>query len=156
MFGVSSSPFLLNATVNHHIEQYRTEDPDFVEAFNRAIYVDDLNTGGNDDTSVYNLYRKARLRLAEGGFNLRKFVTNSPELRKTIEHEQNGLHHGKPESVRQGDEQAIEVIDEEDETYSNTMLGTFNESSNEEHKVLGVTWNFIEDKLIFDLGRTSH
>ncbi|CAB3994168.1 Hypothetical predicted protein, partial [Paramuricea clavata] len=52
VFGVSSSPFLLNATISHHIEQYRAQDPAFVEAFMRAVYVDDLNS--------------------EGGFNLRK------------------------------------------------------------------------------------
>ena len=46
VFGVSSSPFLLNATVKHHIERYEEEDPGFVETFLRSIYVDDLSTGG--------------------------------------------------------------------------------------------------------------
>jgi hypothetical protein len=85
VFGVSSSPFLLNATVRHHIEQYRCEDPKFVDAFLRVIYVDDLNSGGNGDDSVYMLYKMAKLRLAEGGFNVRKFVTNSPGLMEQIE-----------------------------------------------------------------------
>ena len=42
VFGVSSSPFLLNATVKHHIERYKEADPEFVEKFLRSIYVDDL------------------------------------------------------------------------------------------------------------------
>ncbi|XP_028394520.1 uncharacterized protein LOC114518719 [Dendronephthya gigantea] len=46
VFGVSSSPFLLNATVKHHIEQYRENDPSFVETFLNLIYVDDLISGG--------------------------------------------------------------------------------------------------------------
>ena len=33
VFGVSSNPFLLNATVKHHAERYAEKDPAFVEAF---------------------------------------------------------------------------------------------------------------------------
>lgn len=55
VFGVSSSPFLLNATVKHHIERYEEEDPDFVETFLRSIYVDDLSTGGDTDEVAYQL-----------------------------------------------------------------------------------------------------
>ena len=49
VFGVSSSPFLLNATVKHHREKYDAEDPDFFETFLRSIYVDDLSTGGDTE-----------------------------------------------------------------------------------------------------------
>ena len=91
VFGVSSSPFLLNATVKHHVERYGEEDPEFVETFLRSIYVDDLSSGGDTDEEAYQLYIKSKVRLAEGGFNLRKFVTNSPELRKQIEDNENRL-----------------------------------------------------------------
>ena len=57
----------------------------------RAIHVDNLNSGGDNESTVYTLYKKAKLRLAEGGFNLRKLVTNSPELLKKIECEENPL-----------------------------------------------------------------
>ena len=86
VFGVSSSPFLLNATIKHHIEQYKEADPEFVEKFLRSIYVDDLSSGASEVDAAYELYLKSKLRLAEGGFNLRKFVSNDsncPELTET-------------------------------------------------------------------------
>ena len=42
VFGVSASPFLLNATIDHHIRKFESIDPQFVEKFCRSIYVDDL------------------------------------------------------------------------------------------------------------------
>lgn len=153
VFGVSSSPFLLNATIRHHIEQYRSQDSEFVEGFLRAIYVDDLNSGGSDDESVYTLYKKAKLRLAEGGFNLRKFVTNSMELMKRIE-DSEATQPDKQSQVfdtSEVPEQTHDAINEEDETYSKITLGTTDGSSGEEQRVLGVNWNFTEDQLVFDL-----
>ena len=151
VFGVSSSPFLLNATIRHHIEQYRCEDPKFVDAFLRAIYVDDLNSGGNGDDSVYMLYKKAKLRLAEGGFNLRKFVTNSPGLMEKIERNESTLSSklAKDISTSHNSEQPDAV--DEDETYSKITLGNEPTTSESEQRVLGVNWNFVEDQLVFDL-----
>ena len=77
MFGVSSSPFLLNATIRHHMDRYSKVHPQFVETFLRSIYVDDVSYGTDDADSAYELYKKSKQILAEGGFNLRKFVTNS-------------------------------------------------------------------------------
>ena len=39
VFGLSSSPFLLNATVKHHVHKYGTEDPEFVLKFLQSLYV---------------------------------------------------------------------------------------------------------------------
>ena len=85
VFGVSSSPFLLNATIKHHTERYKDADPEFVERFLRSIYVDDLSSGAPEINAAYELYLKSKLRRAEGGFNLRKFVSNCPELTSRIQ-----------------------------------------------------------------------
>ena len=54
MFGVSSSPFLLNATIRHHIERYKDIDSQFVEKFVPSIYVDDVTYGSGDVERVIN------------------------------------------------------------------------------------------------------
>ena len=85
VFGLSSSPFLLNATIKHHIGQYEQCDPSFTQKFLESVYVDDLTSGDGDVDRTFELYVKSKLRLKEEGFNLRKFVTNSEELRERIE-----------------------------------------------------------------------
>ena len=56
VFGLSSSPFLLNATIKHHIEQYEQCDPDFTRKFLESIHVDDLTSGESDVDSTFELY----------------------------------------------------------------------------------------------------
>ena len=74
VFGLSSSPFLLNATLKHHISNFENEDPDFVHTFLQSLYVD-VVLGANDVDHAYELYIKAKsVRMSEGGFNLRKFA----------------------------------------------------------------------------------
>ena len=50
----------------------------------RSLYVDDIISGDSDDIGAYELYVKAKSRLAEGGFNERKFVSNSKKLMSQI------------------------------------------------------------------------
>ena len=84
VFGVSSSSFLLNATIKDHIQSYQMRDPQFVTKFEQSIYVDDVTSGANNDEEAFQFYEKAKIRLAESGFNLRKFTTNSSELQARI------------------------------------------------------------------------
>ena len=43
VFGVTSSPFLLNAALFKHITSYEREDPEFINRMLRSLYVDDLS-----------------------------------------------------------------------------------------------------------------
>ena len=160
VFGVSSSPFLLNATIKHHIERYKEADPEFVEKFLRSIYVDDLSSGAPETNKGYELYLKSKLRLAEGGFNLRKFVSNSPELTNRIqcnESRNSGSDAGtsskaaEPKSVQPPRAYPERNVVSEDKTYVKSMLGTIEEKNSSDPKVLGVRWNPMKDALIFDL-----
>ncbi len=70
VFGVNSSPFLLNATIRHHMNSYRTVDPSFVEEVLRSLNVDDLASSKPDGNSTYEFYEKLSTRFREGGFNM--------------------------------------------------------------------------------------
>lgn len=59
VFGVSASPFLLNATIDHHMNQLELIDKEFVDKFRRSIYVDDVATGFADTDSAYGFYKTA-------------------------------------------------------------------------------------------------
>ena len=80
VFGVTSSPFLLNGTIRHHVTSYESEDPQFVNEFLNSLYVDDSNGGKDNDSEAFELYSKARSRMSDGGFNLRKWISNSQKL----------------------------------------------------------------------------
>ena len=60
VFGVTSSPFLLNATLRNHIISYEKEDPEFVSQILRSLYVDDLSLSLADVDQAYQLYLKSR------------------------------------------------------------------------------------------------
>lgn len=59
-FGVSSSPFLLNATLKHHIEGFAESYPRLVETLLRSFYVDDVICGAADEDEAYQLYAQAK------------------------------------------------------------------------------------------------
>ena len=52
--------------------------------FLASIYVNDLISGNGTAPEVFQLYLKAKERLLVGGFNLRKFLSNSPQLMKFV------------------------------------------------------------------------
>ena len=55
VFGVSASPFLLNATITHHLDMYHNNHPELVNTLKRSIYVDDVTYGANQDDDLYHV-----------------------------------------------------------------------------------------------------
>ena len=82
VFGVSSSPFLLNATIRFHLERYLETNEGLVRQLLRSTYVDDIVSGGHTEDEVFELYTGSKRIFLEGGFNLRKFLTNSKHLQE--------------------------------------------------------------------------
>ena len=138
VFGVSSSPFLLNATISHHLRKHSTSQPQLVRNLSQATYVDDIVTGTNDEDSAYKLYTESKELLKGGGFNLRKFVTSSGRLQKEIDE-------------LEGTPKTVSTSSNSDTTYAKETLGPSQKPLQGEHKVLGVRWNVTADSLTLDV-----
>ncbi|GFY30309.1 integrase catalytic domain-containing protein [Trichonephila clavipes] len=121
-FGVSSSPFLLAATISHHIEKYKHEFPDTVEFLDKNFYVDDLISVGNEFEEALQTSRRAKNIMEAAGMDLRKWITNDANLMEQWKKENFNVH-----PVH--------------ETVSLGANGT---------KVLGLSWNTNEDYLTTD------
>jgi hypothetical protein len=85
VFGVSSSPFLLNATVKYHLERFIHSHEDVVKRLLQSTYVDDIITGADSDDEAFELYKQAKDIFQQGSFNLRKFLSSSRSLQRRID-----------------------------------------------------------------------
>jgi len=128
VFGVSSSPFLLNATVKYHLERFLSSNEAVVKRLLQSTYVDDIISGANSDEEAFELYSQAKEIFRQGGFNLRKFLSNSQPLQTKIDF-------------------AEELPNSDPATDSTPTV--------REVKVLVVTWNPHNDSLVLDLSDLS-
>ena len=84
VFGAAPSPFLLNATIQVHLEKYKMKDPEFVNSVLRSLYVDDFVGGSRSHVQVKLLQKELTDVMHEGGFNLHKWKSSSEEVRKSL------------------------------------------------------------------------
>ena len=127
VFGVSSSPFLLNATICFHLEKYLETNESLVRQLLHSTYIDDIISGGHTEDEVLTLCIESKRIFCEGGFNLRKFRTNSKHLQDWINlHKCANTH--------------ISSLQDE-QTFSEITLGVSQPLKLEEHKVLGIPWS---------------
>ena len=144
VFGVSSSPFLLNATIKHHVEKYSSTHPEIVKLLLQSIYVDDVVSGADHEDEAYTLYTASKEILSHASFNLRKFVTSSPTLQNRNDKQE---IRSREDLDLQANPTRVEALEE---TYVQATLPR--EISNEpgEQKVLGVLWNIQLDQFVFE------
>ena len=138
VFGVSSSLFLLNATLKQHLEKFTSVQPLLVHRLSQSLYVDDLVCGASSEHEGYELYRDSKWMLASGSFNLRKFSTNSPQLQMAID---------KAESMSQSPYSRPDCDGEE--THAKSTVGPHCLLRPGTQKVLGVYWDIMSDHLLF-------
>ena len=133
VFGVLASPFLLNATIDHLMKKMDSSEEQFVQKFCRSIYVDDIATSLPDVDAAYQFYLKAKLHLKGANFNLRKFETNSLELREKIAD-------NKKRSREGGGAQSSGDVPGQDPAV---------------RQVLGIDWDIKNDQLLFDVSEVA-
>ena len=84
VFGLTPSPAILSETIHHHVTRYLLTEPEIAEILASGFYVDDFTTGTQTVDKGFDVYKKAKQLMCQGGFNLRKWKTNSKILQGKI------------------------------------------------------------------------
>ena len=91
-FGNKSSPFLLNATLHHHLGIVCASR--VTEEMSLNLYVDDLITGNDDELQACKDLREAQTILGQAGMQLDKIGSNSKDISDLVIHEFESKHSG--------------------------------------------------------------
>lgn len=83
VFGVTWSPFLLNATLEYHISTYLKDDSELKTI--DSLYVDDLSTGEQTKEKASTTNLKLNEIMKMGGFDSRKWCSNPANLWRKIQ-----------------------------------------------------------------------
>ena len=140
VFGVNSSPFILNATISRHFNTCLPVESALAREPLKSLYVDDYVPGNGDVDSAFKLAKKIKLCLQSGGFIMRKW----DHWRSLEQDEAFSDDFGKSNGPR---------VEEEDKSFSKSV---FKQSTEKEQKVLGMLWNPTQYELIYDLNKTLH
>ena len=114
------------------------ENPEVCTKVVNSLYADDMNTGGYTIEEVINLYESSKEIMKKGGFNLRKWISNSQEVTSYI----NGR-----ESKSQA--KVSSVISEDDQSFAKTAIP--NSHDTDDLKILGMKWDVERDRITFNL-----
>ncbi|KAJ8018117.1 hypothetical protein HOLleu_44067 [Holothuria leucospilota] len=80
-FGVASSPYLLGATINFHLDK----NPGKVASqIKNNVYVDNVVIGSNNTKEAVKLYKEAKELFQSASMNLREWVSNSEEFNRML------------------------------------------------------------------------
>ena len=123
---------ILGAVITHHIRQYQDKYQGIVNLLERSFYVDDLITDAETFEKAFHFYQLANSLMSEGGFNLRKWNSNSHSLLAMIRSDQ-----GKCDDGQKGDH----------------LTNLEPQPSNEPDKLLGVQWIHDTDEFKFHLSK---
>ena len=144
LFGMSCSPFCLNATLDYHIRKYYKENTEMAEKVLQDFYIDDWTCGGANKDEAFKLFQEVKTCLAAGGFNLRKWASNSVEVSNHIAAYNKEIPCNKA------------LSNDEEKSYAKISLGGLSEiEPGKEHKILGLNWDLQEDKIVLKLSNLA-
>ena len=154
VFGLRPSPAILGLTIRHHLDAQISEEfkAELIERLKNSLYIDYLVTGKENEAKALDLYSRSKSIMKRGGFNLRKWNTNSRVVLEAINQSNNSA---MPPSVNQ----SMKAITEEDESYAKATTGPpiddKGSTDNGIVKVLGSIWDTANDQLTFNLSDLS-
>ena len=121
VFGLVSPPFVLNVTI-------------------RAVYVSTFES----QEEAFELYKKLKSCFKEGGFNMRKWKSNSPDIVQDIATEESLVANLQTESTES-------KTQEENESFSKFSIKNDGAENENDIKVLGLAWDKTSNNVRFDL-----
>lgn len=144
VFGLRPSPSILSSTIRHHLnycEELNPELSDVINLLRERLYVDDFLGGADSTKNAETIYKNSKEIMSQGGFNLRKWNSNSKEVLDVIN-----------SSEKSRTESATKTADftQEDESYAKSTIGPADNQDNKFVKVLGVNWNTETDDFLFN------
>lgn len=120
-YGCASSPFLAVRCLTQLALDFQTEYPEASEAILNCFYLDDLLTGAFSASDLLRLQRDISFILDNGGFQLRKWLCNKPELLDYFE------------------------------VHKNLSSSILHLGENEQSKTLGIFWNAANDTIHYSI-----
>ena len=121
---------------------YEDQSPEIVDILKNSLYVDDFVSGAQNDNKAFNIYKDSKQVMLDGGFNLRKWNSNSSTLMERIA------------SVEEKVEATIaqQPMMDEDQSYAKAAIGQQpNTTEGKLTKVLGLPWDLDSDEFVFSL-----
>ena len=146
VFGLRPSPAILALAIRHHLDSQVSEEfkLHFIELSKKSLYVDNVVTGEGDEAKALELCSKSKSLTQRGGFNFRKWKTNSKIVQEAQDRANPSTECG-----------STKTITEEDKSYAKATNGppiaAGSTSKNAIVKVLGSIWNTDTDQFTFDL-----
>ena len=123
IFGAGPSPYILGATLQKHVLEYKEGYPETANAILKDTYVDDIQYGGDSFEELTRFKDQATEIMKEGGFTLHKWHSNVASMESTV------VEKGREE------EDGVKQQTNSDEGLRNTS------------KILGIQWDKEEDLL---------
>ena len=87
VFGLRPSPAILGATITYNFDKFKGTHPEASEIVDikNSLYVDDFLSGRDCEKKVFKMYQDTKNIMSKGGFNPRKWNSNSKTLLRKVQ-----------------------------------------------------------------------